>query len=206
MISIYDNHVAHLHPGLYVVSYEQECFELLVQISYPPLRIFSCGSQVLFTLRIVSTRFTKDKERRCLKMKVFSTTTLLLAVGAVNAVPFFKGLAATPNDHRVTLSIMAFHTGEQCDRDNSFWYLSTGTDTWFNYLEKTNGCQAINATWGTTSVKPMLLAEGCEVTVYTDTACKDGEAAVEFEKCASEAKEWKSWALRGCTDTERQED
>ncbi|KAM7186702.1 hypothetical protein V8F20_011274 [Naviculisporaceae sp. PSN 640] len=138
----------------------------------------------------------------------FTTFILLLSASFTNALPSpptheNKHLLSRQPPREGLLTITALYTGEACAGPQPYWYISTGTESWFGGLEKTNGCQPVNASWSITSAKAAYLAEGCKISFYTDMECKDNGATPPFDQCVtSNTKEtWRSFAIRGCVET-----
>ncbi|KAM7201697.1 hypothetical protein V8F33_003246 [Rhypophila sp. PSN 637] len=117
--------------------------------------------------------------------------------------PLTSELSARQTSPEWLLTITALYTGPKCSGPEDYWYISTGIETWLGYLEKTNGCQPVNASWSITSAKAAYLAEGCKLSFYTDKECKDNGATPPLDQCVTSTNKepWRSFAIRGCAAT-----
>ncbi|KAM7216598.1 hypothetical protein V8F06_008009 [Rhypophila decipiens] len=137
-----------------------------------------------------------------------SAVALLLSVSPTAALPSplissTQDLSARQTPPEWLLTITALYTGATCSGPEDYWYISTGIETWLGNLERTNGCQPVNASWSITSAKAAYLAEGCKLSFYTDKECKDNGATPSFDQCVTSTnmEPWRSFAIRGCAAT-----
>ncbi|KAK3996634.1 hypothetical protein QBC44DRAFT_365298 [Cladorrhinum sp. PSN332] len=114
-------------------------------------------------------------------------------------VPLATTAAVPPNPDMLTITCL--YTGAQCAQDKSYWFITTGIQTWTAALSKTNGCQAVNATWDISSAKAGYLGEGCTLSFYTDKNCTENGVESDLDECVTSTAGWKSFAIRDCAAT-----